>query len=118
MSRLFSRVTFVSVRRAVTLLPSLVLAGAGAVLLIGALVGSSELPSDARTLVGPPASGDFVAPAPEELSTAAVSRDWEEVSTSPAGPSAPRTLTKDPRSARTSATSTGTTLAKLLKRRK
>ncbi|MDY3551872.1 hypothetical protein R5W24_000952 [Gemmata sp. JC717] len=70
----------------------------GAVVLMGAaLMGSDDLPAEARALVGQPAPADRVAPAPEELSTAAVLRDWEEVSTSPSTQAPGRVPVRDPR---------------------
>ena len=63
--------------------------GAGAIgLMCTALAGSSDLPPGACSLVGHPAPAPAGAAAPEELSSRAVSRDWEEVDTSPATPTA------------------------------
>jgi hypothetical protein len=85
----------------------------GAVVLLGAaLAGSDDLPAEARSLIGHPAPADRVAPAPEGLSVAAVLRDWEEVSTSPATPRPARAPAPDSRLAN------DTTLASLVPSRK
>ena len=77
-----------------TLLAPLGLA-AGAVAFFGAaLFGSSDLPAHARGLINPPAA-DAVAPAPEGLSSAIITRDWQEVGTSPSEPKPPKDPDKD-----------------------
>ncbi|QEG26771.1 hypothetical protein GobsT_15180 [Gemmata obscuriglobus] len=84
MTRPFSSgASWARVAQACSLLLPVALVPVAVVLMGAALMGSDDLPAEARTLVGQPSPADRVAPAPEELSSAAVLRDWEEVSTSP-----------------------------------
>ena len=65
-----------------TVVPALALA-IGAIALIGsALAGSSDIPSEARSLTSIPRGAALVAPAPDELSSVTITRDWQEVATS------------------------------------
>lgn len=69
-------------------LPPFVLAVAAAGLVASALFGSGDVPEQARTFLNP-APANLVAPAPEELSSAVVARDWREVGSSPSTPNVP-----------------------------
>lgn len=64
--------------------PPLALAAVAVALGGGALFGSGDLPVVTTTT-----DAGLVAPAPEELSSAVVTRDWQEVGSSPSRPTVP-----------------------------
>ena len=68
--------------RRLAILPALAFATGGIALLGGALAGSSDVPYAARSLTDLPDGADLVAPAPDDLSSVTVTRDWQEVRTS------------------------------------
>jgi hypothetical protein len=70
-----------ALRNRLVVVPAFALALGAVSLMTSALLGSSDLPADARSLTASPKAAAAVAPAPEGLSSVTVTRDWQEVGT-------------------------------------